>query len=105
MIEEEGLDPSAANLSLLTEEEEQLLIKKMFEFEKVIMRSAEYYEPHLVCSYLEELAAAFHKFYRFRRVLGSAKDIAEARLALVIAVRYLLKNGLQILGVNAPERM
>jgi arginyl-tRNA synthetase len=51
------------------------------------------------------LAAAFHKFYRFRRIIGSEKNIAEARLALILAARIVLRNGLAVLGVSAPERM
>jgi arginyl-tRNA synthetase len=102
---EEGLALSAENIRMLDTPEEQDLIKKLYEFEKIVYKSASNYEPHLLCMYLEELAAAFHKFYRFRRVLGSEKNIAEARLALIHAVRIVIKNGLDILGVTAPERM
>jgi arginyl-tRNA synthetase len=102
---EEGLNISLKNLQLLLSDEEQDLIKKLYEFERIVSKSAVNYEPHLLCMYLEELAAAFHRFYRFRRILGSEKNIAEARLALVEAVRTVIKNGLDILGVSAPERM
>jgi arginyl-tRNA synthetase len=102
---EEGLKLSTENLKLLVTEEEQDLIKRLYEFEKIVNKSAVNYEPHLLCMYLEELAAAFHRFYRFRRILGSEKNIAEARLALIHAVRWVLHNGLEILGVTAPERM
>jgi len=57
------------------------------------------------CSFLEELAAAFHKFYTFCRILGSEKNLAEARLSLAEATKTVLQNGLRILGVSAPERM
>jgi arginyl-tRNA synthetase len=102
---EEGLELSLENLKLLVSPEEQDLIKRLYNFEKMIIKSAANYEPHLLCIYLEELATALHKFYRFRRILGSEKNIAEARLALVHAVRFVIKNGLSILGVAAPERM
>ncbi len=104
-VEEDNLEPSTENLNLLTTEEEQRLLKKLHLFEEEVLYSAENYEPHRICIYLEELAAAFHKFYHFHRILGSEKKLAEARLALAIATKIVIKNGLIILGVSAPERM
>jgi arginyl-tRNA synthetase len=104
-VESENLKPSTNNLNLLLEDEEQALLKKLHKFEEEVLYSAEYFEPQKICAYLEELAAAFHKFYTFRRILGSEKNIAEARLALAVATKIIIKNGLSILGVSAPERM
>jgi arginyl-tRNA synthetase len=104
-VEEEKLKTSTDNLSLLTTEEEQRLLKKLHLFEEEVLYSAENFEPHRICIYLEELAAAFHRFYHFHRILGSEKDLAEARLALAVATKIVIKNGLEILGVSAPERM
>lgn len=104
-VEEDNLEPSTENLNLLTTEEEQRLLKKLHLFEEEVLYSAENYEPHRICIYLEELAAAFHKFYHFHRILGSEKKLAEARLALAIATKIVIKNGLKVLGVSAPERM
>jgi arginyl-tRNA synthetase len=105
MIEKESLTASIENLNLLSTDEEQKLLKKLHEFKEEVLFSAENLETNRICSYLEELAAAFHKFYTFHRVLGSEKKLAEARVALVNAVKIVIKNGLTILGVNAPERM
>ncbi len=105
MTEKEDLSSSVEKLDLLTTDEEQKLLKKLHEFKEEILYSAENFETNQVCSYLEELAAAFHRFYTFHRVLGSEKELAEARIALVRAVKIVIKNGLTILGVNAPERM
>ena len=105
MIEKESLSESIEDLNLLTTDEEQKLLKKLHEFKEEVLFSAENFETNRICSYLEELAAAFHKFYTFHRVIGSEKKLAEARVALVQAVRIVIKNGLTILGVNAPERM
>ena len=105
MTEKENLSSSVDKLNLLTTEEEQKLLKKLHEFKEEILYSAENFETNRVCSYLEELAAAFHRFYTFHRVLGSEKELAESRIALVKAVKIVIKNGLNILGVNAPERM
>jgi arginyl-tRNA synthetase len=105
MVENENLQPSLDNLNLLSTNEEQLLLKKLHQFENELLLSAEFYETHRICVYLEELAAAFHKFYTFRRIIGSEKKLAEARLALAVATSAVIKNGLTILGVAAPEKM
>ena len=104
-VESENLKLSIEHLNLLNEEEEQALLKKLHKFEEEVLFSAENYEPQKICAYLEDLAASFHKFYTFRRILGSEKNIAEARLALAVATRIVIKNGLSILGVSAPQRM
>jgi arginyl-tRNA synthetase len=104
-VESENLKPDTNNINLLISEEEQALLKKFHKFEEEVLYSAENYEPQKICVYLEDLAAAFHKFYTFRRILGSEKNIAEARLALAVATKIVIKNGLSILGVSSPERM
>jgi len=104
-VKEENLEASVNNLQLLTTVEEQQLIKKLHQFEDEVLYSALNYEPNRVCTYLETLATAFHKFYTFCRILGSEKDLAEARLALAVATKNVLRNGLAILGVDAPEKM
>jgi arginyl-tRNA synthetase len=104
-VETENLKPSAENLAMLDSEEEQTLLKKLHKFEEEVLYSAENFETQRICAYLEDLAAAFHKFYTFKRILGSEKNIAEARLALAVATKIVIKNGLNILGVTAPERM
>ena len=104
-VEEQNIKSSIENLDLLTTNEEQALLKKLHQFEDEILFSAENFEPNRVCAYLEELAAAFHKFYTFCRILGSEQKLAETRLALAEATKTVLANGLSILGVSAPERM
>jgi arginyl-tRNA synthetase len=104
-VKGEKLEPTTNNLNLLTAEEEQALQKKLHRFDEEVLYSAENFEPQKICTYLEDLAAAFHKFYTFRRILGSEKNIAEARLALAVATKIVIKNGLSILGVTAPEKM
>ncbi len=105
MIEKESLKSSIDNLNHLTTDEEIQLLKKLNQFKDEVLGSAENYEPNRICAYLEELAAAFHKFYTFCRILGTERNLAEARVALAVATKIVLKNGLSILGVNAPERM
>ncbi len=105
MTKEEGLNLSLNNLELLSTQEEQNLLKKLFEFPDEVLFCAENFEPHKICTYLEELAALFHKFYTVCRIIGSEQKLAEARIALIVAVKTVLKNGLSILGVSAPEKM
>lgn len=105
MIEKENLNYSVENLDLLSSNEEQQLLKKLHQFKDEVLLSAEYFESHRVCTYLEELAAAFHRFYTFCRIIGTEKKLAEARVALALATKIVIKNGLSILGVSAPERM
>jgi arginyl-tRNA synthetase len=105
MIEKEDLKSSTENLDLLTTDEEKQLLKKLNRFKDEILGSAENFESNRICTYLEELAASFHKFYTFCRILGTEKKLAEARVALAVATKIVLKNGLSVLGVSAPERM
>lgn len=105
IVENENLKISLDNLNLLVTSEEQALLKKLHQFESEILISAELFETHRICVYLEELAAAFHKFYTFCRIIGTEKNLAEARLALAVAAKVVIKNGLAILGVSAPEKM
>ncbi len=105
MIEKEELKASIENLNLINADEEVQLLKKLNKFRDEVLGSAENFEPSRICTYLEELAAAFHKFYTFCRILGTEKKLAEARVALAIATRTVIKNGLNILGVSAPDRM
>ncbi|MBZ0200312.1 MAG: arginine--tRNA ligase [Ignavibacteriaceae bacterium] len=105
MIEKEELKSSTENLHLLTCDEEQQLLRKIHLFKAEVLYSAQNFETHRICFYLEELAASFHKFYTFCRILGTEKPLAEARVALASATKIVLRNGLSILGVTAPERM
>ncbi len=105
MTKDENLIPSLENLNLLITDVEQDLLKKLFEFPEVVLISAENYEPHKIANYLEELAATFHKFYTECRIIGSEKNLAEARISLAIATQIVLKNGLSILGLSAPDKM
>ena len=94
---------------LLEHPREGDLIRTIGEFPEVVRAAAELREPHRVARYLESLASAYHKFYDACRVLPMGdEEITElhrARLALCVAARQVLANGLELLGVSAPERM
>jgi arginyl-tRNA synthetase len=94
---------------LLSHERENELLKALGEFPAVVATAAELREPHRIARYLEDLAAAYHRFYDACRVLPQGDeaptDLTRARLWLVEASRVVLANGLDLLGVSAPERM
>ncbi len=89
----------------LKEQEEISLIKKLADFPGEIRLAAATLSPYRITNYSLELASLFHSFYNKCRVLCDDEDISNARLLLVKAVQQVLKNALQILGINAPERM
>ena len=93
----------------LTHDRENELLGALAEFPRVIKSAAELREPHRVARYLEELAGTYHGFYNDCRVLPMGEEkltaIHTARLLLCTATKQVLKNGLDLLGVSAPERM
>ncbi len=104
-VKEEQLEVSIKNLELLIHEDEQVLLKVLHNFKEEAFNSAENFETHRLCTYLYDLAGAYHKFNKTCRILGSERNLAEARLALAYASMIVIKNGLTILGVSAPEEM
>ena len=81
------------------------LIMKLEEFKSVIALSSENRTVYTICRYVQELAQEFHSFYNANRVIGEDKDLMKSRLALMFAIKIVLKNALDILAVSAPERM
>ena len=81
------------------------LALKIFEFEELIRDAALDRAPHRLTRYLEELAAAFHLFYNRHRVISDDAELTAARLFLVRCTLQVLRNGLAVLGVTAPESM
>ncbi|QII05666.1 arginine--tRNA ligase [Rhodococcoides fascians A25f] len=104
-----GIVADQPDLSLLTHEQEGELIRTIGEYPRVVASAAELREPHRIARYLEELAGAYHRFYGACRVLPQGDEepgpVNTARLALGNATRQVLANGLELLGVSAPERM
>ncbi len=104
-VKEEQLEVSINHLDLLIHEDEQALLKVLHNFKEEVLNSAENLESHKLCTYLYDLASAYHRFNRSCRILGTERNLAEARLALAYATMIVIKNGLSILGVSAPEQM
>lgn len=119
------LCPSAADadLAVLTDPDELGLIRKLSAYPEVLGASAEAFEPHRLTYYLQQLAALLHTFYNKHRILPPAADqepqenqeapaaeeispkVTVARLVLMRAVQQVIKNGLGVLGISAPEQM
>ncbi|MEV0680786.1 arginine--tRNA ligase [Actinosynnema sp. NPDC050436] len=103
-----GVTPGDA-FELLDHEREGDLIRTVGEFPRVVATSAELREPHRVARYLEDLAGTYHRFYEACRVLPrgdeETTELHRARVQLCAATRQVFGNGLQLLGVTAPERM
>lgn len=93
------------DFTLLREESELDLIKKMDTYHDLIANAARERAPHRVAHYAYELAGLFHHFYRECRCLCDDPALSQARLGLILAVQYVLVHALTILGVSAPERM
>lgn len=89
----------------LGDPETATLVKTMAKFPEEISDAAETLEPHKISTYLMRLAQSFHRFYAEHRVLSDDRGRTDTYLALAGAVRIILKNGLAILGVTAPESM
>jgi len=90
---------------MLQEPEEINLIKAMIRYPEVVEDSAKYMEPHRITFYLMDLASSFHAYYNKHRVLSDDPLLSKGRLYLVLAVQKVIRNGLSLLGVSAPDRM
>ena len=104
-----GVDRSAFAPELLTHETESALLGALQEFPRIVAFAAEVREPHRVARYLEELAGLYHRWYDTCRVIPQGdepiEDVHRTRLWLNDATGQVLRNGLGLLGVSAPERM
>ncbi|WP_290697758.1 arginine--tRNA ligase [Amphritea sp.] len=99
--EETGLSA----LSRLELESEKRLTIKLGRYPEVVKRAADIREPHLVATYLYELASDFHTYYNSEKTLVDDTELRNARLTLTVAVRHVLANGLDLMGVSAPDLM
>ena len=107
-LEAEGYTvPAAAEVdfSVLSDESEINLIKQLAVYCEAVRLAAQNYDPSHINRYLIDLAAAFHKFYNACRIKGEAENVLRARLKLADTVRSVLRNGMELIGSSAPEKM
>jgi len=102
-----AVDPSLGedNLGRLTVAHEQALLKVLSRYPEVVEAAALALEPHQLAHYLRELANDFHAYYNAHQFLVGDEGLRDARIKLILAVRQVLRNGLELIGVSAPESM
>jgi len=98
-------DNGLAQLALLTSNYEQLLMVELSRYPEMLDAAAQNLEPHMLAQYLRDLAGAFHAYYNGEAILVTDDNLRDARLNLCAATKQVLQNGLDLLGVSAPEKM
>ena len=94
-----------ADVSVLESEYERTLLQRLIDYPQVIASAAEDLAPHLIAFYLKELASDIHSYNNASRFLVEDEGVKQARLALIAALAQVMRNGLALLGVSAPEKM
>ena len=94
-----------ADVALLHSDYEKVLLQHLIDYPQIIENAAQDLSPHLIAFYLKDLAADFHSYYNASRFLVDDETVKCARLALIAAVAQVIRNGLALLGVSAPEKM
>ena len=100
-----AIELGRAELEKLDNTHEQALLKLLALYPERLQAAAQRREPHLLVNVLRELAHAFHSWYNAHKFIVEDEGLRNARLALAFATRQVIRNGLELLGVNAPERM
>lgn len=93
------------DLSPLADDNAAALLNLLSEYQETLTVAAKEFAPHTLCFYLKDLAGAFHAFYNAERILVEDETARNARLALLLATRQVLQNGLSLLGISAPQQM
>jgi len=93
------------NQSILCHNDELKLLKHIVLFPDLVETASKTLEPQNIATYLQDLAALFHRFYSKCRVISDDSELSKARLNLINAVKITLENGLKVLGISAPEKM
>jgi arginyl-tRNA synthetase len=103
--QEEGVSMTGGDVALLTHPSEMTLVREMLRLREIVAHAAENLAPHYLTYYAQDLATAFHAFYRDCRVVSEDAALTAARLKLVKAAQITLANTLRLMGMSAPERM
>ncbi|ORU92427.1 MAG: arginine--tRNA ligase [Cycloclasticus sp. symbiont of Bathymodiolus heckerae] len=109
LLAEKGLayqvSDGISNVNKLTETHEVNLVNTLSRYPEKLLQAAQQYEPHQLTHYLRDLATQFHSYYNSHKFIIEDQELMQARLALINATKQVLHNGLNLLGVNAPESM
>jgi arginyl-tRNA synthetase len=98
-------DNGFAHLARLDSEHENALMRELVRYPEIVETAATNLEPHLIAQYLRDLANALHTYYHAHQFIVDDVDLRDARLTLIVAARQVLANGLDLIGVSAPESM
>lgn len=109
-LAERGLPPvdtqaGIAQMVRLDSEPEQILLGELSRYPEVVETAANNLEPHLIAQYLRELAGALHSYYHEHKWIVDDAELRNARITLAVATRQVIRNGLDLLGLSAPEKM
>lgn len=109
-LAERGLPPvdtqaGIAQMARLGTEHEQILLTELSRYPEVVEAAANILEPHLIAQYLRELAGALHSYYHEHKWIVDDAELRNARITLAVATRQVIRNGLDLLGLSAPEKM
>jgi arginyl-tRNA synthetase len=109
-LAERGLPPvdtqaGIASMARLDTEHEQILLTELSRYPEVVEAAANNLEPHLIAQYLRELAGALHSYYHEHKWIVDDAELRNTRITLAVATRQVIRNGLDLLGLSAPEKM
>lgn len=90
---------------MINDEKEQALLSTLLQFEEAVLNVAREGQPHLMCTYLFELAGKFSSFYEACPILNAEEDVKQSRLKLALLTSKTIKQGLDLLGIETLERM
>lgn len=105
LLQVKDIDVLSYNKELLTDEYSVGLLKHIAYFKEVLKQVSKKRQPHRLCNYMQNLATAFHKFYGNNKVITDNEEQTKAYLALITAVKITIKNALNLIAVDAPEKM
>ncbi|MDD5086430.1 MAG: arginine--tRNA ligase [Candidatus Nanoarchaeia archaeon] len=105
ILRKAGKQAKDIDLSLLNKKEEKDIIKLLGSFPEVIDSAASGYKPSLIARYLLDLSQLFNEFYHKHQIIKADEKTRDARLALIKSIKYVVENGLNLLGIDAPEKM
>jgi arginyl-tRNA synthetase len=105
IVRKSRMPTSCFDATLLKEEKEIAIVKKLAQFPGVVKNAARNYSPHYIANYVYELSCLFNDFYQTIKVIGVEADLEIARLALVKSVKIVIKNALYLIGIDAPKKM
>ncbi|MCK4714850.1 MAG: arginine--tRNA ligase, partial [Candidatus Aenigmarchaeota archaeon] len=105
ILRKAGMKPGKYDASALKDDKELVVLKRLSAFPELVEKAGREMRPHYIATYTYELCDSFNEFYQFIPVIKAGEEEMKARLALVDAVRITLRNALELLGIEAPEKM